>query len=177
MKFAEFACEVASMSSGFFRGLRRAIFAAGVFCLSGLSYPSFAQDTRLQVSVGDTETVQLDGNPSTGYSWVADAVPKIVTVDLLGYAKPELAPGERPKLGAPQKFQALITGVAPGTATLVFKYVKGHGGLPAKTQEVAVEVVGEPPDPAPAAHDPLERQPEDAMENPGEQMFDNSTGE
>jgi len=131
---------------------------------------SFAQDTHIQVSVGETATVQLDGSPSTGFSWVLGAVPKIVTVDLLGYAKPVLAPGERPKLGAPQKFQALVTGLAPGTATLAFTYVRGPGGEPAKTHEVLVDVVGEPPDPP--AQDPLGNPPQDAMEDPGEQMFD-----
>jgi predicted secreted protein len=151
------------------------VFIAGGLSLFGFPYSSLAQDTHLQISVGDAETVQLDGNPSTGYAWVVEAVPKIVTVDALGYAKPELKPGERPKLGAPAKFQMLISGVAPGTATLVFKYVRGQGGAPAKTQEVAVEVVGEPP--AAAPEDPLDGPPEDAMENPGEQMFDNGAGE
>lgn len=136
--------------------------------------PALAQDTPVQVSVGDSATLQLDGNPSTGYSWILVGTPKIVTVDLLGYAKRELAPGERPVLGAPQKFQVLVTGVAPGSATLVFQYVKA-GGAPAKTQEYAVEVVGNAPSAQPEedAADP----PQDEMKDPGERMFDGTTGD
>ncbi len=147
---------------------------AGALLLVAVSQASLAQETHLQVSVGDTATVQLDGNPSTGYSWLPEAVPNLVTVDLLGYAKPQLAPGERPKLGAPQKFQVLITGVAPGTATLVFKYVRGGTAEPAKTQSVAVEVVGEPPAAPPG--DPLDTSSPDPVEDPGEQMLDGGAG-
>jgi predicted secreted protein len=160
---------------GFCRRVRWGAIAAGVLSVSVLPHQSLAQDTRIQVSVGDTETVQLDGNPSTGYAWVVDAVPNIVSVDVLGYAKADLKPGERPKLGAPAKFQVLVTGVEQGSAKLVFKYVKGQTGEPAKTQEIAVDVVGEPP--SPASEDPPNRPSEDAMENPGEQMFDNGAGE
>jgi predicted secreted protein len=147
---------------------------AGLLSLAAAVSDGRAQQAPVQVSVGGTATVQLDGNPSTGYAWVLDGVPGIVKVDLLGYSKPQPAPGERPKLGAPQKFQALVTGVEPGSATLVFKYVRGHGGEPAKTQEVAVEVVGEAPEAGP--HDPADGAPQDAMENPGEQMLDGGPG-
>ena len=152
---------------------RRAVLTlllAGLAGLPGFSERVRAQETRVQVTVGDTTTLELDGNPSTGYAWAIDKVPKSVTVDLLGYAKRELAPGERPVLGAPQKFQVLVTGVAPGTATLVFKYVRANDPKVAKTQEVSAEVVGEAPDASPEEEgsDP----PQDSMENPGEQMFD-----
>lgn len=148
-------------------GLAAALVFGPIFRLA------LAQDVPVQVSVGDSATLQLDGNPSTGYSWVLASSPKIVTVDLLGYAKRELAPGERPVLGAPQKFQVLVTGVAPGSATLVFQYVKA-GGAPAKTQEFAVEVVGEAPS-APPEEGSADL-PQDDMNNPGERMFDGTTG-
>ncbi len=161
------------MSTGQSRSVVTALFVAALTAISSHT-SAFAQGTSVQVSVGDTATLQLDGNPSTGYSWVVASAPKIVTVDLLGYTKRELAPGERPVLGAPQKFQVMVTGVAPGSATLVLQYVRA-GGAPAKTQEYAIEVLGEAPSAAPEeeAADPAQ----DEMHNPGERMFDGSTGD
>ncbi|HEX2842453.1 protease inhibitor I42 family protein [Hyphomicrobium sp.] len=150
-------------------------FGLGFMLVFGCS-PTLAVDQQIpvQVSVGDSVTLQLDGNPSTGYSWVLVGTPKIVAVDLLGYAKRELAPGERPVLGAPQKMQVLVTGVTPGSASLVFHYVKA-GAAPAKTQEYAVEVVGDAPSAQPQedAADPSR----DEMKDPGERMFDGTTGD
>jgi predicted secreted protein len=112
-----------------------------------------AQATPIQITVGETATLQLDGNPSTGYTWALDDVPaaysNTVSVDVRGYGARDLKPGERPLLGAAQKFRVLLTGIAPGRASLVFKYVKGDTAAPATTKEFAVEVLDAAPKAAP----------------------------
>jgi len=105
-----------------------------------------AQDV-LSVPVSESTTVELDGNPSTGYRWELDDGAseggELVKVEDLGYAKRELAPGERPLLGAPSKYQFRVTGLEAGSVKLVFNYVRSGDTAPGKTQEVAIEVVGD----------------------------------
>lgn len=101
----------------------------------------------LTVQVNESTTVELDGNPSTGYRWQLDdgasESANLVQVEDLGYAKRELKPGERPVLGAPSKYQFRVTGLEVGTAKLVFNYVRGQETAPGKTQTVSIEVMGE----------------------------------
>lgn len=105
-----------------------------------------ARADPLVVQLNEMTTVELDGNPSTGFRWEFDATASenanLVGVEDLGYAKRELAPGQRPVLGAPSKYQFRVTGAEVGTAKLVFNYIKG-GDAPAKTQDVSIEVMGE----------------------------------
>jgi predicted secreted protein len=107
---------------------------------------SAANDETAQVAVGATTTLELDGNPSTGYSWVFDAGASenadLVTVSDAGYgAAGGGDPGKRPVLGAPKKQKFEVTGVAVGEAKLVFHYARA-GGEPEKTEERVVEVLG-----------------------------------
>lgn len=104
-----------------------------------------ANDENPQVGVGATTTLELEGNPSTGYAWVLDAQASenadLVTVKDAGYATPSAEPGARPVLGAPKKQRFEVTGVAPGQAMLVFGYVRSGDAAPAKTLEFLVEVI------------------------------------
>jgi predicted secreted protein len=104
-----------------------------------------AEDIPVQLSVGETATLQLDGSASTGYSWHLKGPPEeyrqVLNIQVVGYAKPVLAPGERPLLGAPQKFQVVLTGIDAGRAYLVFNYVKAGETAPAKTQAYKIEVL------------------------------------
>ncbi len=122
------------------------IVATGVFVAAAMMphHRALAEDIPIQITVGDTATLQLDGNPSTGYKWVLNDPPpaSIIAVDILGYTKPELTPGERPLLGAPQKFQVLLTARDEGRVYLVFDYVKA-GEAPAKTQAYKIEVLAD----------------------------------
>jgi predicted secreted protein len=108
---------------------------------------AMAQSEPQQVQVNESITVELDGNPSTGYRWELDdgasEDSNLVKVEDLGYAKRELKPGERPLLGAPSKYQFRITGLEAGTAKRLFMYVRDKSTPPGKTQEVAVEVIGD----------------------------------
>ena len=133
------------MSAAVARRCVGALLAVGLAGLMLIRHEARAQATPIQLTEGETTTLQLDGNPSTGYTWVLQdgrSASAFVTVDLLGYAKPELKPGERPVLGAPQKFQVLVTGIEAGQTTLLFNYVRGGDPKPARTAEFAVEVLG-----------------------------------
>jgi predicted secreted protein len=122
-----------------------AFFFVAAVALLVVPEAALAQATPIQITAGDTATLELDGNPSTGYAWVlqepSSDYEHVVGVEVLGYTKAKPKPGERPVLGAPQKFQVLLTGIAAGRVGLVFNYMKGGTPAPAKTQEFAVEVL------------------------------------
>ena len=120
--------------------------AAAVFLLVAGLAPGFAaNDETLQVMVGATATIELDGNPSTGYSWVLDPAgsenAELVSLADQGYAAAVPEPGKRPVLGAPKKQRFEVTGVAAGEAKLKFDYVRSTGEV-AKSVDVVVEVIG-----------------------------------
>jgi len=140
------------------------VLAVCLLCVLAMRLEALAQATPIQISVGETTTFELDGNPSTGYSWVlADAHSSSVTVDMLGYAKPQLKPGERSLLGAPQKFQVLVTGVEAGNSHLVFHYVKAGEATPARTAAFDIEVLGSAPE-----RDALNDEGRDLFSDPAE---------
>ncbi len=122
-----------------------------------------AQATPIQLTAGDTTTLVLDGNPSTGYRWelegLSAAATNCVGVDLRGYVKKELAPGERPVLGAPQKFEVLVTGLAPCQVTLGFKYVRSGTAGPGGRKEFVIEVLGQARDVPPTPASELQQDP------------------
>lgn len=127
-----------------FHGLAAVLAAGAAFLVATTPQAALAQETPVQLTVGDTTTLLLDGNPSTGYTWVLDGAPgRAVSVDVKGYVKPELKPGERPLLGKPQKFEVFVSGQEPGRASLVFKYVKAGTAAPGNTKTFAIEVLDE----------------------------------
>lgn len=123
---------------------RLAVTLLAVAFLLGQAPARAANDETAQVSVGATTMLELDGNPSTGYSWAFDAGAsenaELVTVVDGGYAAAAADPGKRPVLGAPKKQKFEVTGVAAGEAKLVFHYARA-GGEPEKTEVRVVEVI------------------------------------
>jgi inhibitor of cysteine peptidase len=134
-----------SLVPAFARKLSRAATIAAAVMLAAAPLAARAQEA-LSVRVNESTTVELDGNPSTGYRWELDDGAseggELVKVEDLGYAKRELKPGERPLLGAPSKYQFRVTGLEAGAVKLVFNYVRGRETAPAKTQDVSIEVLG-----------------------------------
>ena len=127
------------------RAARRGVAAVVFLLVAGLAPGFAANDETLQVMVGATTTIELDGNPSTGYSWVLDAAgsanAELVSLADQGYAAAVPEPGKRPVLGAPKKQRFEVTGVAAGEAKLKFDYVRSTGEA-AKSVDVVVEVIG-----------------------------------
>jgi inhibitor of cysteine peptidase len=104
---------------------------------------SFAAETT-DLARGASFTLELPGNPSTGYRWRLDAAKSenasIVTIEDLGYVKSDPPPGEKRRMGAPASYRFRITGVSQGTAKLVFEYVQPWVGKPARLEEHTVQV-------------------------------------
>lgn len=121
------------------------VTGAALLIIGAIAQGFAANDETLQVMVGATQTIELDGNPSTGYSWVLDAAASenadLVTVADQGYAAAAAEPGKRPVLGAPKTQRFEVTGVAAGEAKLKFNYVRSTGDA-AKSVDVVVEVIG-----------------------------------
>lgn len=118
--------------------------ATGILVLMAalLPHSARANDIPVQITVGDTTTLELDGDPSTGHRWILNEPPpaNIVTVDIQGFVNP--GPGTPPpQPGAPAKFVVLLTAVDAGRIYLVFDYVKPGEAKPEKTQAYKVEVL------------------------------------
>lgn len=122
-----------------------AVLAAAVLFAGWILPGHAANDENPQVGVGATTTLTLEGNPSTGYRWVLDADAsehaERVSVKDAGFAARGAEPGKRPVLGAPSSQRFEVTGVAPGEAMLVFRYVRSGDAEAAKTAEFLVEVL------------------------------------
>ena len=142
-----------------------------VRCLASLAalfagHGAFAQQTPVQLTVGESRTLDFEGNPSTGYAWVLaaaeDGKHRIMAVDVRGYVPGATRTGERPRLGAPASFQVLLTGVSPGRTTLTFHYVNPGTATVASSRSFAIEVLGE------AAVQPsdVDEAQEDALDGP-----------
>lgn len=111
------------------------------------SAPVFAHFTsqsadRLQLAVGETQTITLTENPSTGYRWKVSPDESsnldAIRVDDLGYAE-----AEAHLLGAPGKHSWRIAGVTPGKARLVLDYSRSWEHVPpAQRHIVDIEVTG-----------------------------------
>ncbi len=97
---------------------------------------------QLQLDVGETKTIMLTENPSTGYQWKVSPDESsnldAVRVDDLGYKE-----AETHLLGAPGKHSWAIAGVAPGKARLVLNYFRSWEHVPpAQRHIVDIEVTG-----------------------------------
>lgn len=81
------------------------------------------QDVRAELKVGETQVLELEGNPTTGFSWaLAEPLPADSPVHVtIAY---EAADSPRGLVGRGGVFKVRYTGVAPGTATVVLVYAR-----------------------------------------------------
>ncbi len=93
--------------------------------------PAFAQDAAppvtaaqngqsVEVAQGGKLVIQLAVNPSTGAHWDVSEKPDFLGDADIHVAAPALAPGQRPRLGAPQMATITfdVTGAGSGDVTL-----------------------------------------------------------
>lgn len=92
--------------------------------------------TSVELRVGDTLVVALDGNPTTGFDWA-----------LVGSVTPPLELAERTftpsgtALGAPGTVSYRFKAAAPGTTRIVMTYSRSWESVPPdRTFELAVRV-------------------------------------
>jgi inhibitor of cysteine peptidase len=92
----------------------------------------------IQLKRGDSLVVELDGNPSTGYSWTVEAIEGDV---LTAEGEPEFAP-ESAKLGAGGMYSIKFAAARTGSAVLKLVYHRpwDKETPPAKTCELVVTV-------------------------------------
>ena len=92
----------------------------------------------ITVSNGDTFVIALDANPSTGYSWEADANADVE------FVKSKQVQGSSNAVGAPGTQQLTFKAVKAGSSTLTLNYLRPfeQGVPPVRTEEFDVTVKG-----------------------------------
>lgn len=76
----------------------------------------------IDLTVGNSSSVILDGNPTTGFVWqIVSVSSDAVKAETAVMATP-MKKGEPPVCGAPAPTQVTFTGVKPGKSTVVLEY-------------------------------------------------------
>lgn len=107
-------------------------------CLASSAVATGASE-RLKLVVGQSATVRMDANPSTGFSWVVDpAIQNLeaVGIENLGVEKTGRSDGGLSGKPVVQRFR--LTGRVPGQAIVVFSYLRGWENKPPARQQVFV---------------------------------------
>ena len=77
----------------------------------------------LAVKCGDTITLPIVENPTTGYSWeLSNSNPTALTIVSAEYTQPKQKEGELPLCGAPGVKTFVLKAAQAGSTTLLFKY-------------------------------------------------------
>ena len=95
----------------------------------------------VDVDVDDTFTIELESNPSTGYSWELAAPLDEAIVTSLGS---DHEAGDSDAVGAPGTQELSFKAVGAGTTTIALQYVRPWETdvAPAETQDFTVNVSG-----------------------------------
>jgi inhibitor of cysteine peptidase len=108
----------------------------------------------VSLSTGDTLTIDLEGNPTTGYLWVFGAPfdSSLLLMTAESYTKPDLAKG---KTGAPVRKIMTFKAMAPGRTGLKLDYRRPweRSEKPIKTFEILVNITGKPVEEPPEPED------------------------
>ncbi len=101
-----------------------------------IGYTPFEVRAQHVLRGGESWAFELEGNPSTGYQWQVNESASIglglVRLESLGYTNSrETKPG---KVGAPAPFKFRITGLKPGSTSLVLDYSRPWEQKPPNTQ-------------------------------------------
>jgi inhibitor of cysteine peptidase len=115
-------------------GLRILIAAVALISLAATSCGDDARErltmedngSSIEISVGDTFDVVLEGNPTTGFGWIVESGDSAI-VEVTG--EPEFEP-ESDLVGAPGEFTFVFEGMSPGTTTLEFAYRRSFETAP-----------------------------------------------
>lgn len=110
--------------------------SAMVFTMLAMTAPSEAGAKRT-LRLGNSMEFQLEGNPSTGYTWQLNQENSegldLVEVIALGYGE-----SESDLVGAPAPYVFRITCIAAGFAHLVFDYIGPTGKRSRESHETWV---------------------------------------
>ncbi len=95
----------------------------------------------IDVAVDDTFAIELEANPSTGYSWeLAGPLDEAIVVSLGS----DHDAGESEAVGAPGTQELSFKAVGAGTTTIALQYIRPWetGVAPAETSDFTVNVSG-----------------------------------
>ena len=93
-----------------------AAFFAGCMMVA----PAFAAEDNVELAVGQSKSINLTGNPTTGYMWSVAEAPDAVQVEVNIYAA-----GSEPRMvGCPRQIVVTVTGVKPGQGVIKLVYAR-----------------------------------------------------
>jgi inhibitor of cysteine peptidase len=125
--------------------------AVGIFAVSlllgpvhggedkGVTVTDKANDTKVKLAKGKLLTVQLPGNPTTGFQWFVEKNNK---EQLAPQGKGEYTPARKGVIGGGGTFTFRFRAEKAGTSELELVYKRGFekGKAPAKTFKLTVEI-------------------------------------
>ena len=97
------------------------------------------KEVSAQLNVGETQMLDLRGNPSTGFSWLlAEPLPPDCPVSVeINYTA---SPTKRPVSGSGGIFKVKYTGLTPGSATVALIYARPWERDAYPTQKVLLNI-------------------------------------
>lgn len=97
------------------------------------------------ISIGESETLMLDGNPTTGYNWYClnlDQLKGKVDVDISVVEKDVSDPKKETLCGAPVQIAVKCTGLAAGEVIVKLAYLRPWEKTPPlKTKDIPIKVL------------------------------------
>lgn len=124
-------------------------FAGGCVGPKEFQLDASKNGSSLNAEVGDSITLELEGNPTTGFLWVFAAPydEEILIMTGESYSKPDEGKDGAKRMGAPTTKTMTFKAVGPGRTGLKLEYRRPweKGIAPAKVFECLVSVTGEAP--------------------------------
>lgn len=118
----------------------RLVYLVAIALIVAIDAQARAADQALRLAVGQSASIELEENPSTGYGWAVDAKTSsglpVVRITDRGFSERE---GGKHLLGAPGIHRWDIQAADVGTASIVFIYRRPWEGKHVRSYEVAVE--------------------------------------
>jgi inhibitor of cysteine peptidase len=114
----------------------RLAFGLAVFAIAA----AHAADQTLKLAVGQPATIELEANPSTGYTWAIDTQASsnlsILRIDDRGFS--QNVDGKR-LVGAPGAHRWSVQATSPGHASVSFVYRRPWEAAVARRHQVEVD--------------------------------------
>ncbi|WP_316168353.1 MULTISPECIES: protease inhibitor I42 family protein [unclassified Bradyrhizobium] len=118
----------------------RLVYLVAIVLMVAIGAQARAADQTLRLAVGQSASVELEENPSTGYGWAVDAKASfrlpLVRITDRGFSERE---GGKRLVGAPGVHRWDIQALSAGTANVVFIYRRPWERKHVRSHAVAVE--------------------------------------
>lgn len=103
-----------------------------------LTAPAFCAEENMELTVGQSKSITLPGNPTTGFMWSVAEAPEVVKVEL----ELEKAKAPRGMVGCPRATVVTVTAEKTGQGVIKLVYARPweKGKAPAETHLINVTV-------------------------------------